>query len=265
MNFYERLLISTILPILGFAVLATTYFFGKKLNRGSAYAMRAVNHKHMSAALFIAFIVYSPVSFTVFQTFMCHTLDDGVSYLRADYSLTCTTTQHTAFTAYASFMIFVFPIGIPVMYASLLAANRKDLAKRDRENIGQLEPLKGLWIAYKPSRYYFEVVECGRRISLTLAAVFVLPDSASQIAIVLLIAVVFLFISESMSPFDKGLDMALYRWGNGITLATMYVALLLRFDLANENSEATAAFTGFMVVAVIVESILLVSGRVLTA
>ena len=39
-----------------------------------------------------------------------------------------------------------------------------------------------------------------------------------------------------MSPFKKSLDMGFYRWGNGIILASMYVALLPKVDVSNEES-----------------------------
>ncbi|CAN0451277.1 unnamed protein product, partial [Ascophyllum nodosum] len=41
----------------------------------------------------------------------------------------------------------------------------------------ELEAIKDLWTPYKPSRYYYEVIECGRRIALTGLVVFVYPGS----------------------------------------------------------------------------------------
>lgn len=264
-GFYDRLMIATIAPIAVLAALAATFIFARRRNAGSALALRTVRHKHLSAALFVMFFIYSSVSFTVFQTFVCETLDDGVSYLRADYNLTCDTSAYDAYRVYAAVMVCVYPIGIPATFALLLGRNRRDLRKAEREKLAHLEPLSDLWSAYKPSRYYYEVVECGRRIMLTGVAVFVLPDSAAQIAVVLLLAVVFLFVSESLSPFEKRIDMGLYRWGNGVILMSMYVALLLKVDVSEEGDGTLSAFVivliaanVFMVVCVIVQSILLV-------
>ncbi|CAM9483258.1 unnamed protein product, partial [Ectocarpus fasciculatus] len=141
----------------------------------------------------------------------------------------------------------------------------KDLRETDREKMTHLQPLGDLWGAYKPSRYYYEIIEYVRRIMLTGVAVFVLPGSSAQIAVVLLLAVVFLFISESLSPFAKKIDMALYRWGNGVILASMYVALLLKVNVSDEGSETLSAFVVvlilanvFMVITVVVQSVLLV-------
>eukprot|EP00903_Cladosiphon_okamuranus_P006342 g6212.t1 len=196
---------ATIAPAVVLAALGATFLVARRRNAGSALAVRAVRHKHLSAALFVLFLVYSLVSFTVVQT------------------------------------------------------------KSRRDGMAHLEPLSDLRGAHKPSRSYYKFVECGRRIMLTGAAVFILPDSAAQIAIVLLLAVVFLFASESLSPFGKEIDMGLSRWCNGVILASMYVALLLKVDLSNEGTGSLSVFVGvliaanvFMVVCVIVQSVFLI-------
>ncbi|CAM9839404.1 unnamed protein product, partial [Laminaria digitata] len=86
-NFYDRLLFATIAPPAMLLLLAGSYLVGKKRNCRSESAMHTVLHKHQSAALYLALFVYSSVSYTIFQTFTCEQLDDGNSYLRADYSL----------------------------------------------------------------------------------------------------------------------------------------------------------------------------------
>ncbi|CAN0595855.1 unnamed protein product, partial [Laminaria digitata] len=128
-----------------------------------------------------------------------------------------------------------------------------------------LQSLKTLWVAYKPSRYFFELVECIRRIALTVIAAFVLPNSTAQISIVLLVAVVFVFIAESVGPFQKTADANLYRWGNGVIVGSLYVAFLLKVDLADESEESIRQFSGVliaanvvMIVTVLVQTILLV-------
>ncbi|CAN0278671.1 unnamed protein product, partial [Laminaria digitata] len=57
--------------------------------------------------------------------------------------------------------------------------------------------------------------------------------------------------------------MGVYRWGNGIVLASMYVALLLKVDFSREDDQTLPAFVGaltaahvFMVITVIVQLLL---------
>ena len=264
-DFYDRLVISTITPIIMLLALAGSYLIGKKRNSGSEEAIQVVQHRHQSAALFLLFLVYSSVSYTIFQTFACDDLVDGKSYLRADYSLECSISRHNAHKAYARVMACVYPVGIPVVFAFCLARHRHDLVKPNRDGIPHLEPLNSLWAAYRPSRYYFEVVECGRRISLTAIATFVFPNSTAQVSMVLLFAVVFVFISETMAPFKEAVDMGLYRWGNAIIVASLYVAFLLKVDI--ETKQSTSAYSSvlvaanvFMAVVVVVEVVHFIVG-----
>ena len=266
-NFYNRLVLATVGPLLILVACACTFIVARRRGRGrdSSAAEAFLKQKHLSTVLFIVFFVYSSVSFIIFQTFACDSLDDGKAYLRADYSITCYTGTYIAYQAYAIFMVFVYPVGIPAFFTWWLLRNRLELAKPERESMSNLQSYRFLWAAYKPACYYYEVVECARRIVLTGAAVFVLPDTTEQVAIVLLLAVIFMFISESISPFESKLDMWLYRWGNGIIMASMYVALLLKFDLAKEGSRSSSAITFlliganvFLLLTVAIQAVLLV-------
>ncbi|CAM9642939.1 unnamed protein product, partial [Laminaria digitata] len=247
-DFYDKLLLATIGPLVVLSVLFGTLFVARRRrNTTDETAEPLLQSKRASAGLFIVFFVYSSVSFTIFQTFVCDDLDDGTSYLRADYSLVCSSDKHAAYLTYASIMVCVYPVGIPAFFAWWLGRNRRDLEKPAREDMVHLESFSGLWAAYRPSCYYYEVVECFRRIALTGAAVFVLPNSAEQIAVIFLLAVVFTFISESLSPFEGKADMWLYRWGSVIILGSMYVALLLKVELADEESHASSVMTALLI------------------
>ncbi|CAM9109700.1 unnamed protein product, partial [Laminaria digitata] len=266
-DFYDRLLIATMWPLVVLFALACTSLIATKINSSADAAEPMVQRKHLATGLFVLFFVYSSVSFTIFQTFVCEDLDDGNAYLRADYSVQCWTETHDAYRTYAGVMMCVYPVGIPALLGWWLASNRLELNKPDRQPQPHLLSFRGVWSAYKPSCYYYEVVECSRRVLLTGAAVFVLPNTSDQIAVVLLVAVIFMFISESLSPFENNHDMWLYRWGNAIVLMSMYVALLLKVELAGEESPILLAMTAVLVAAnlcmiasVLVQAVLLVKG-----
>ena len=266
-DFYDKLLFATVGPLVVLSALFGALFIARRRSPNTENLQPILQSKRASTGLFILFFVYSSVSFTIFQTFVCDDLDDGMSYLRADYSIVCSSETHTAYKTYASIMVCVYPVGIPAFFGWWLVRNRHDLEKPGREDMVHLESFSGLWAAYNPSSYYYEVVECCRRIALTGAAVFVLPNSAEQIAVIFLLAVVFTFISESLSPFEAKADMWLYRWGNVIILASMYVALLLKVELANEGSQASSVMTAlliagnvFMILMVAVQAAFLMKG-----
>ncbi|CAN0502464.1 unnamed protein product, partial [Scytosiphon promiscuus] len=152
------------------------------------------------ALLLLTFLVYSSTSSTVFQTFACETLEDGIEYLRADYRIHCTDAKHKAFEVYAGIMVFVYPFGIPLLYAFLLYQHRDVLADSGADKSGA-RSISGLWEPYKPGRFFYEVIECVRRVMLTGVVVFIYPNDAAQIAITILNVFFFFALFEMLSPY----------------------------------------------------------------
>ena len=222
-------------------------------NNHSIHAMRVVWNKHLALGLFLIFAVYSSVSYTIFQTFVCDSLDSEVTYLRADYDLVCWTRAHVGYMTYAGFMILVYPVGIPAVFAWVLYVNREGIKSVEDTNNSLIPPeteaIKDLWAPYKRSRYYYEIIECGRRIALTGLAVFIYPGSTAQVAIEALLAIVFYSISEILSPFAESLDAWLYRSGTWVIYLSMYLALLLEMDTADEDSQSQDVFAGLLIAA----------------
>lgn len=255
-NFYGRLFVATIGPLVVLGALAATYAVSRSRNRHSPVGIQAAKRKHLSIALFFVFVIYSSVSFTIFQTFACEPLDNGV-YLRADYSLTCSTGVHTAMKVYAGLMIVVYPIGIPAVFTWWLVTNRHDLLKvgvpgsssEGAETLDHLQPMRDLWAPHKPNRYYFEVVECCRRIALTGLAVFLRPGSAAQAALEVVLAAMFIQVSSKLSPFVDPLDAWLYGVGTWVVFFSMFLALLLKVDASDEDSQSQKVFAKLLITA----------------
>jgi hypothetical protein len=122
------------------------------------------------------------VSTTVFDTFNCVQFgEDENHYLASDQSIVCFTTEHKLAQLYATFMIGVYPIGIPALYFFSLWGNRGQLVKSDRHRNSKLRKLSFLWDNYEPNLWWFEVFECFRRLMLTGVLVFVGQGTSSQI------------------------------------------------------------------------------------
>ncbi|CAM9835821.1 unnamed protein product, partial [Ectocarpus sp. 12 AP-2014] len=73
-DFYDRLLLTTICPAVVLGLLGCTYLVARRRNRHSLEAMGVVKHRHLSVALFIMFVIYATVSYTIFETFVCDLL-----------------------------------------------------------------------------------------------------------------------------------------------------------------------------------------------
>ncbi|CAN0042036.1 unnamed protein product, partial [Laminaria digitata] len=133
-------------------------------------------------------------------------------------------------------MILLYTVGIPALYTSLLFRDRAVLKDEvGREESNRIQSFSDLWTLYKPSVFYYEVVECGRRVLLTGAVVFIYPNTSAQIAVTLMIAFVFAMASEGLAPFASRWDTWISRMGHVVVYVSMYVALLLKVDVSNER------------------------------
>ena len=267
-NFYDRLMFSTVSPLAFIVMLAVTRFVALKRNSRSPGVVAEIDRRHLSTLLVVALLIYSTTSTTVFETFGCDPLDDGVDYLRADYRLECNSREYSIYRGFAVVMVVVYPIGIPLCFGSWVFMNRHALRGRSNaEGVrGHLKPFAELWEPYKPERYYWEVVEFARRVLLTGIGVFIFPNSPAQVAIILLLAGVFAVVFEILDPYQDNRDTQLYRAGYIVVILSIYLALLLRVDVSDEHSPSQDVFSillimvhCMMIVAVVAEGLSYVS------
>lgn len=249
-DFHDRLVVSTIGPLVALALLAGTYTVAKRRNCQSEAALHKVGQRHVSMILLISFLVYSSVSATVFQSFACEDLDNGKKFLRADYRIECDSWKHQVFQVFAGIMIFVYPVGIPLFYAHLLYKNRRVLESEvERATSLRVKPISDLWLPYKPERFYYELVECLRRISLTGVVVFIYPNTAPQVAVTLMIAFSFVVVVERLSPYVSKWDARISLAGHIIVFLSMYIALLSKVEVTDLRAESQEVFAGILVAA----------------
>ena len=251
-DFHTELIISTVSPLVGVALLGLTYTVAIRRNYGSERALRSVRRKHANAVIVLAFLIYSSASSVIFRTFACDSRDEGRVYLRSDCRIECDSPKHIAFQIYAGFMFAVYPLGIPVFFAILLFRNRKDLENAAlRTYNGELiqQSTSSLWKPYKPSVFYYEVVECARRLMLAGVVVFIYPNTAAQIAVTLMIAFIFACASERLDPYDSPWDGWVSRMGHIMIVLTMVVALLTKVDTSNEDLQSQNVYAVVLVTA----------------
>lgn len=94
--------------------------------------------KTLPLVLFVSFSLCPTVSTSIFQAWSCDTFvehsREGTSrqYLRNDLSVRCsdafyTDETHSAFTSAATFLVFLWPVALPLIYIKLLLACHKDI------------------------------------------------------------------------------------------------------------------------------------------
>lgn len=122
-----------------------------------------MREKHVSIALMVAFLVYGSVSSTLFGTFVSEEVDDGGTYFRADYSLSCDTLKYQAFRANAGLMIILYPVGIQTFFGWLLVHYHNG---RGEDEDPAAKPFAELWQPYRPEMYLYKLLSYLRRILL---------------------------------------------------------------------------------------------------
>lgn len=254
-NFHHRLVFSTQGPLFALTILGAMYVItrrrGPAFHGGSMTRTRDdIDQSYLSTVLMLTFLVYSTVTSKLFQMFACDKLDDGRIYLRADYQIDCNSPAHKRFQIYAAWMIVVYTVGIPLLYGILLFRKRQVLVdERVRQEDKVAKSMSNLWELYTPNRYYYELIECGRRIILAGVVVFILPNTVGQVATTLMIGAFFMVLSEIMSPYASVWDAWSNRIGHAIFFSSIYLALLLKIDVSGEREPSQRMF-GVILVAV---------------
>lgn len=94
--------------------------------------------------------------------------------------------------------------------------------------------------------------------------VFIEPNTAAQIAVTLILAFVFVVISEGLAPYASPWDTWLNRTSHAVVFVSMYVALLLKADVSDDGADSQDVFEAVlvtahacMILAVVVETLVL--------
>ncbi|CAN0492739.1 unnamed protein product, partial [Laminaria digitata] len=86
--------------------------------------------------------------------------------------------------------------------------------------------------------FYYEAIECGRRMLLTGALVLVAPNSSTQTAMACILAFGSLLGFELMRPHVDSTDAWLYRLGCVTIFLGNFLALLIKVDAASEDNRS---------------------------
>jgi hypothetical protein len=262
MNFHQQLLVVTLMPLAFVALLGALHCVFIWRNSGAVRglhefkqrsdALAAAAVRHSTVFLGFTFLMFSTVSTTVLQTFACDRTCEHGNWLTADYSISCSSATHKGYQAYAAVMIFVYPLGIPALYAWLLWRNRERItaagSDEERADDPTLSAIKFLWEPYRKEAYWWEVVECLRRLALTGFLVFILPGTAGQAAVSCLLAIVSMVVFGMARPLTDWTDVASY-WAGCLTLfISMFVALLIKGGFTDATGQTQQIVSAVLIV-----------------
>ena len=223
-NFFSMLLATTITPGSFILVLLGTARF--MLERNSGKSKKGL----ISAALATSYLVLPTVTTTIFAAFPCDTFDDGTSYLRGDYDMSCHSNTYKFMTFYAGVMLLLYPVGILTLYSKILI-NNKELIKKtveEREDDSELMSKGFLFENYKPACWWFEIAETVRRLLLTSVLGFIEPGTDSQLAVGIVISVGGICLSCTFMPYLEKRDNLLSILSSTQIFVIVLIALVMK-------------------------------------
>jgi hypothetical protein len=208
-----------------------------------------------STFLIMTFLIFISTSSAIFGYFKCDKfLDLDQSFLELDYALDCDGDRYKKNMRFVIIMLIVYPIGIPLMYAVVLFRKRHILRlQRDDRDDAQQAQVKHLdFVAghYREEVWYFEVIECFRRLLLTSALVFITPGSATQQVFALLMAMASAILFTYLAPFPQSEDNTLAQVSQWSLIMTFLGALLIKLDLSSNSTEYDEGIFDVMLVVV---------------
>jgi len=256
-TFYEELLVMTLGPLVICALLFLIYkihnYFSKRNDLGDCY---------MQIFFALSFVMFSSVSTKVFQIFPCETFDDGTQFLKADYSVSCTTETYQRFYSYAIFMLLIYPFGIPLLYSVSLYRNRHEIVSlktreemeetregmsaidrinslqsiRAKEKASGISYLEFLFEPYSADCWWFSVWECARRLMLSGLLVFFDDNSTTQLVVAVLVSVFWLCVFLRQPPFKDEEDNYLEQFIEVMIFITLFAVLLVGVEVSDSES-----------------------------
>ena len=233
--------------------------------------------------------VFTSVSTTVLRFFNCVEYDSvdangrltTLRVLQADHGISCYSPSYKKWTVYAVIMLFVYPVGIPLLYFAELWYHRKainpdvsagappaadapadgdappagltimtekdvqELKIKLRSEDKSIQHLEFLFRDYEPRTYLFIVFECVRRLALTGMLIFIFPGSASQIVVGLFVAVFSQLIIAAAGPYHEDQDDTLATVGQfQIVLVFISSFVLLVKDIPQQQDGAGDLWKG---------------------
>jgi hypothetical protein len=246
-NWYERLCIWT------FGMLAVALaFWGwshwqRRCGSGALMVDSAAQQENdlLKRLFYLAFFCYPLATPVVVSVFDCRTIA-GVSYVDADYTLTCEGGSYALAATWAALWTVGFVLGFPA--AVTLALKRRNAAVAFLTDDYEGGDVQRMW----------EVVDLVRKLLLSSAVLFVPQGSIEHIAIALLISATFQVLQAYYQPYNSPHKNSMAD-AVGVALSlTYFLTLLIKAAPLAQDKEALGVLLIVLLLFVALASILAV-------
>jgi len=178
---------------------------------------------------FSLFLIYPVVASTVLRLWVCKTVN-GVDYLLADFHNVCYDERWNRYAHFGAVMILFYPIGIPILFAIKLTANRK-LMQRP----GVKAALGFFYGSFYPSAWWFELVDITHKLILVSLIAFFPPDLQLPFAMTFIQA--YLIIILLVHPYKQDTDDRLHLQAQIALFLYLYAGFMLQRATVSDATE----------------------------
>ena len=230
----------------------------------------ALAARYFNIFLVFTYLILPFTTAKIFQVFTCQNVDpDDVIegedlYMTIDYSVSCSSTKYGFGFVWAIVCIFIYPLGIPVLYFHVLYAAKEDITSRNIKTTGEeemkrdarLHPIRLLFEFYEPHLWFWEIVETVNRLFLTGVLVVISQGSAVQIIIGIVVSLFFVKVTDIYRPYADKKVQTLREICQWQIFSVFFVAILLKADFGSVERVALDVILVLIVMANLVFDVL---------
>eukprot|EP00966_Prymnesium_polylepis_P078051 1809271-Prymnesium_polylepis.1 len=212
--------------------------------RGSRASASHAVERALPLTLVVTFVLVPSTATRIFKSFLCDAIDyDDANttrrYLHDDLVLSCDSEDYDAMERSAGLLIFVWPLGVPVLYSALLWATRDAL--RARVPTALTRATAFLWADYESTAYWWEPIEMCRKLTLTGWVLLIKEEfEQARVIVALTVSTAFLALHLSFKPLRRAEDGALMACIE-LALVLAYTCVLL-IKVCETSTEACRTF-----------------------
>jgi hypothetical protein len=231
--------------------------------------------------MLILYMALPSVTLKIFEAFVCVDVRDenGTvgSYVDVDKTISCNSAEYSFISAWATIMLFFYPMGIPYYYYHTLHKRSEaikaldvkatpcedcggvdgrqaelDKNAQDMEELTEEEKKKHfkddkkddlyavafLFQSYKGIYWYWEVVEATRRLMLTAVLSIIQKGHPSQVVFAMLLAVGYVRIYSKFMPYKDPQNAWLAEVGQYQIFFTFFGTLIIKENLLGSGANA---------------------------
>eukprot|EP00937_MAST-01D_sp_MAST-1D-sp2_P002202 g2202.t1 len=150
-------------------------------------------------------------------------------WLHQDFNIDCDSDEHRSYEVMAGIAIGAFAFGVPALFWGMIYPHRKNLMSAGARH------LRFFSADYKPRFWYWEVVECLRKLILAgIALFFGEQGSLFQVVFAMCLAVVYIHVLSKLQPYKRLSDSQVAVLANIALFFVLLSALLMKVLTAFE-------------------------------